>query len=131
MVDTPRNHYQIPKYLEFWSKIADEIAVEDMLDWKVEEEDETPLPDFACAQLWQRLIVLVDGDVLPCCRAMWGGNEKLEVLGNAKKEILSDIWKGSRLRELRRLHKNGESHKIRMCRLCGMRAKLREEMKGE
>ena len=30
---------------------------------------DTPLEDWACAQLWQRLLVLSDGDVLPCCRA--------------------------------------------------------------
>jgi radical SAM protein with 4Fe4S-binding SPASM domain len=124
MVDTPKNHDYIEDYLKFWGEIADQVAIEDMLDWNAKEEDFRPLEDFACAQLWQRLVVLADGDVLPCCRAMRGGNEKLEVLGNAKKETLSNIWKGPKLTELRNLHKNGESHKIRMCRLCGARTYL-------
>lgn len=121
MVDTPRNHHQIREYLKFWGEIADHVAVEDMLDWDMEDEDHTPLKDFACAQLWQRLVILVDGDVLPCCRATRGGNEKLEVLGNAKKDVLADIWHSDKLNRLRELHKNGKSHKIRMCRLCGLR----------
>jgi len=121
MVDTPRNHNQIEDYLSFWGEIADHVAVEDMLDWEAKDEDDTPLPNWACAQLWQRLLVLADGDVLPCCRATRGGNEKLMVVGNAKKQSIEEIWKGEKLSNLRSLHMNGESHKIKMCRFCGMR----------
>ncbi len=121
MVDTPRNHHQIDGYIKFWSEIADHVAIEDMLDWEAEEEDGTPLEFWACAQIWQRLMVLADGDVLPCCRAMKGANEKLTVLGNAYKESLEKIWKGDKLNGLRALHQQGQSHEIRMCRLCGLR----------
>jgi radical SAM protein with 4Fe4S-binding SPASM domain len=130
MVDTPRNHHQIDQYLNFWSEIVDQVAIEDMLDWKAEEEDNTPLEDFACAQLWQRLIVLADGDVLPCCRAIRGGNEKLEVLGNVKEDSLSRIWQSDKLNGLRAMHRSGESHKIKMCRLCGLRKSLIEKRKN-
>ena len=126
MVDTPRNHHQIEGYIKFWSEMAEHVAIEDMLDWEAKEEDDTPLENFACAQLWQRLIVLADGDVLPCCRAMRGGNEKLEVLGNAYEGSLEDMWKGSRMTKLRTLHQEGRSHEIKMCRLCGLRKTLIE-----
>lgn len=72
MVDTPRNHHQINDYIKFWGKIADDVAIENMLDWNAKEEDHRPLKEFACAQLWQRLLITADGDVLPCCRAMRG-----------------------------------------------------------
>ena len=121
MVDTPKNHHQIEEYIKFWSKIVEHVAVEDMLDWKADEEDDTPLQDWACAQLWQRLVVLADGDIIPCCRATRGGNEKLMVLGNAHTDSIEDIWKGDKLRQIRELHQKGESHKIKMCRFCGMR----------
>ncbi len=124
MVDTPRNHHQIDEYLEFWGKIVDHVAVEDMLDWNAEDEDATPFPDFACAQLWQRLVITADGDVLPCCRALRGGNEKLEVLGNVKESTVEEIWKGDKLNQFRELHKGGNSHAMRLCRLCGLRKSL-------
>jgi len=127
MVDTPRNHHQIDEYLKFWGEIADHVAIEDMLDWDIKEEDHTPLKDFACAQLWQRLIILADGDVLPCCRATRGGNEKLEVLGNVKEKSISEIWHSDKLNSFRELHKKGDSHKMRLCRLCGMRKSLVEK----
>jgi len=121
MVDTPRNHQQIKGYIKFWSKIAEQVAIEEMLDWNVKEEDSSVVKDFVCAQLWQRLIILADGSVLPCCRAMRGGNEKLEVVGNVHKESIENIWKGKKMSRLRELHKEGRSHEIKMCRLCGLR----------
>ena len=127
MVDTPRNHHQIEGYIKFWGEIAEHVAIEDMLDWEAKEEDDTQLENFACAQIWQRLIVLADGDVLPCCRAMRGGNEKLEVLGNAYKEALENMWKGDRMTKLRTLHQEGRSHEIKMCRLCGLRKDIVEK----
>ena len=131
MVDTPKNHYQIDEYLKFWGEIVDHVAIEDMLDWGGEKENAAPFPDFACAQLWQRLLVLADGDVLPCCRAMKGGTEKIEVVGNVKKSTIEEIWKSDKLNKFRNLHQNGESHKMRMCRLCGLRKSVIKKTKKD
>ena len=121
MVDGPKNHHQIKEYMKFWGKLVEHVAIEEKLDWEAVDEDDTPLEDWVCAQLWQRLLVLADGDILPCCRAIMGGNEKVEVLGNAYKDLLENIWKGSRLSKLRALHREGRSHEIKMCRRCGLR----------
>jgi len=121
MVDTPKNHEQIDNFLEFWGNIAEQVAVLDMVDLESEEEDATPLPTWACSQIWQRLVVLTDGDVLPCCHALYGGREKRMVVGNAHHDKIEDIWKGSKMSELRELHMNGRSHEIKMCRNCAMR----------
>ena len=121
MVDTPTNHHQIDGYIKFWGQIVEQVAVEDMLDWEAEDEDSTPLEDWSCAQLWQRLLVLADGDVLPCCRAMKGGTEKLFTLGNAHETSLEELWNGEELNRLRSLHRKGRSHEIKMCRACGLR----------
>jgi radical SAM protein with 4Fe4S-binding SPASM domain len=129
MVDTPKNHNQIPEYIEFWGDIADQVAVEDMLDWSADEPDTTPVNDFACAQLWQRLIVTADGDVLPCCRAIKGGSKKLYVLGNIKNQSIESIWKGEKLEALRELHRKGESHKAGLCAVCGLRKSVVKKAK--
>ncbi|MBF0511538.1 MAG: SPASM domain-containing protein [Candidatus Omnitrophica bacterium] len=124
MVETPRNYFQKEEYLNFWQKIADQVATEDMLDWSGSSDDATPLPEFACQQLWQRLVVLADGDVVPCCRAVKAGREKLGVVGNIHKDSLENIWKGKLLETYRTLHKNGESHKIPMCTACDHRKRM-------
>lgn len=124
MVDTPRNHHQIEDYIKFWSEIVENVAVEEMLDLSGEEEDDTVLDGWACGQLWQRLIVLADGDVLPCCRALSGGDNKLSVVGNAYNNSIEEIWKSEKMEKLRELHKAGRSHEIRMCRFCGLRKNM-------
>ena len=121
MVDTPKNHEQIDGYIEFWGEIVEQVAIDDMVELWNDDDDATPLPNWACAQIWQRLVVLTDGDVLPCCHALYGGKEKLLVVGNANESTIEDIWKGQKMTELRELHKAGMSHEISMCRQCAMR----------
>lgn len=127
MLDNPINHHWLKEYLRFWGRIADQVGVEDALDWRDKEEDATALPNFACAQLWQRLLVLADGDILPCCGAMLRGTEKLEVLGNVKDIGISQAWQSDKLNKFRKLHKRGESHKIKMCRFCSLRKFMVEQ----
>lgn len=127
MVDTALTHLQKDSYVNFWGKIADHVAIENLEDYNIQEESYAFLPDFHCAQLWQRLLILADGDVIPCCRATRGGNEKLEVLGNISESKIKDIWNGNQMKKIRLLHKVGASHQIRMCRLCGMRKNIETE----
>ncbi len=130
MVDTPINHSQIDGYIKFWGDIVEHVAVEDMCDLTLKEEDPTPLPNWACAQIWQRLVVLTDGDVLPCCHALYGGNDKLLVVGNVKEESIESIWKGEEMTKMRELHKTGRSHEIELCRNCLMRKEIVFREKG-
>ncbi|MBU2562624.1 MAG: radical SAM protein [Nanoarchaeota archaeon] len=125
MVDMPETHEYIEGYIKFWKEIGDDIAIEDLSDWNIQKEDYTALKDFACAQLWQRLIVLYNGDVLLCC----ADHFKEMVLGNAGKESISKIWKSPKLNQFRDLHINGESHKMKICRLCGLRAVMKKRKK--
>lgn len=123
-VQTVENEYienRIDEYLTFWRDIADDVGIEKLLNYNVQEEDTTIKKGFACAQLWQRLIILADGDVLPCCRATRGGNEKLMVVGNIFKNTVEEIWTNTLMNKIRELHKSGNSHELRMCRLCGLR----------
>jgi radical SAM protein with 4Fe4S-binding SPASM domain len=122
MVETEGNVDQVSEYISFWEDIVDIVGIEKLLDYNIQEENRSVKPDFVCAQLWQRMLVLADGDVLPCCRATRGGNEKLEIIGNIYQNTIEEIWSNSQMTQLRELHKSGESHKIRMCRLCGLRA---------
>ncbi len=121
MVENPENHKDIQRFIKFWEPIAEQVSVSDLQDWTGNEEDGTPLQNWACAQLWQRLVILADGEVLPCCRGFKGGNEKLYPLGNVNNQTIESIWKGKKLNKLRELHKSGQSHKMRICRLCGIR----------
>lgn len=129
MVDTPVNHPQIGNYVNFWGGIADHVAIEDLEDYNIQEESYAFLPNFHCVQLWQRLLILADGDVLPCCRAIRGGTEKLETLGNIADASIKYIWNSKRMKTMRYLHESGVSHRIRMCRLCSLRRNIENKKK--
>ena len=121
MVKTDKNSTDVDAFKWFWSPRVDDVAVEDELDYRAEVLDRTPLPKWSCPQLYQRLIVLADGDIVPCCRSIKGGTGKQNVLGNIKDTTIGEAWRGRKMLNLRITHELGNSHEIDMCAGCGLR----------
>jgi radical SAM protein with 4Fe4S-binding SPASM domain len=71
-------------------------------------------PEFVCAQLFQRMFIMWDGVVTPCCV----DNDRELVMGNARKEKLKDIWHNKKYETLRKTHINGKYYEIPLCRRC-------------
>jgi len=116
----------IDKYVKFWEPIADRVGFGELLDFSGEFTDDRLLKDYRCAQLWQRLVILVDGDVMPCCHSTHGWKKEL-VLGNAYNTSLTNIWNNAKMTVLRDLHKKGLSHLCDMCTHCGLRKSVPEQ----
>lgn len=64
-----------------------------------------------CSWPWQRLTILWDGTVVPCCRDYDG----LYVLGNINNKPLLRIWNDEPMRNLR---KQAVSHNLKLNKLC-------------
>jgi radical SAM protein with 4Fe4S-binding SPASM domain len=76
---------------------------------------EDPLKkDFPCYWLWSSLVILSDGNVVPCCTDLSGIN----VLGNVFEDTLSDIWSGARAKSLRQDQISGEYNLSPICQQC-------------
>lgn len=121
-------------YHTFWSLVADSIGVEECFDLMDNLEDDTELPNWHCGQLWQRLIILAGGEVIPCCGGIDFKGDKIYSIGNVNKEMIKDIWNSKKLNKIREFHMKGESHKLEMCRKCRIRKlviKKMEENKNE
>jgi len=71
---------------------------------------------FTCPQPWQRLMVLNNGDVYPCCHA-FQEPEDLK-LGNVHETPLVEMWRGKKLNDLRDAHARGDYKKIATCASC-------------
>jgi len=110
-------------YQRFWEKRADELGVEQCFDFYENSEDATELPEWHCEQLWQRLFILADGRVLPCCAGISYEHDTTNVysVGNIHKETLENIWHNKEMSLYRELHRKGKSHVLRMCRKCRLR----------
>ena len=69
------------------------------------------VPDFACAQPFQRMFIAWDGFVFPCCV-----DDKRELpMGDARKNTIREIWHGPRYTALRNAMKTGTYYKFKRC----------------
>ena len=108
-------------YQDYFKVYADEIGIEDEFDFYDNKQDYTPLPKWHCEQLWQRLFVLADGTVIPCCAGIDYKEDKIYSVGNANTQSISEIWNSQKLRVMREVHRAGNSHAFEMCRKCRIR----------
>lgn len=106
------------EFQEFWKNYDVKVVIDDQYDLSDWSEDATVLDNFCCEELWKRLVVLVDGTVLPCCAAYNYNTNEAYSVGNAKTHSLEDIWSSKKIKRLRSLHKEGKSHRIEMCKRC-------------
>lgn len=104
-------------YEKFWGPYADHIANEDENDYHETNKPISKASTFCCDQLWQRLFVNYNGDMTLCC----GDVYKRQIIGNAYKDRIQDIWQNAKLTHFRNLHLKGESHKMIPCTTCGYR----------
>jgi len=69
--------------------------------------------DNGCPWIYYSMVVLVNGDVVPCCRDPQGKH----VMGNIIEQDLNQIWNGKAFQSFRKTIKNNQSD-IDICRLC-------------
>ena len=74
--------------------------------------------NFQCSYPWQRFIVLADGSIMSCS---CGSLDYSKKIGHFPQDSIEETWLGSSMNELRRLHKDHESHKISYCQKCHLR----------
>ena len=109
------------QYVRFWQEIVDEIGYLDGRYEKPDDEHRGFIADWACPFLWQRMVVLWEGTLLPCL--MHGIDDfSLMSLGNIQEVSIKDQWKSAVISGYRALHQIGEAHKIAACDRCSYRA---------
>lgn len=93
MVEQDANRHEVGDFVKMWKQSANRVAVikerRENLDYSFRE--------IPCPQIYQRLVVLWNGDILACC----GDHAKNFVLGNIVDNTLTGIWQGAKLTELR------------------------------
>jgi len=105
------------EYSDFWKPVADEIAYLDMRDEESNPDHTGKLSDWACPQLWQRMSITWDGNILPCVQDIF---EKMSP-GNVLDISIKDAWNGQQVQQYRNLHRSGRSHEISSCDRCAFR----------
>jgi len=126
----PELEESFPQYVEFWQSIGDEVAY---LDARLETPDDDHrglVANWSCPFLWQRMVVLWDGTLLPCL--MHGVSDfSLMSLGNVKEISIKEMWQGKKAIQFRELHKAGQAHKLEACDRCSYRAMELEKLRSK
>lgn len=115
MVLMEDNKDEYEKFVDLFKDIVDVVAyVEYREPMPIEKTEYNS--DFACSQLWQRMFIAWDGDVIPCCV----DSEKDMIMGNVHNDSIKNIWNSDKYRELREDHKLGKYHNHWRCRKCDL-----------
>ena len=103
------------KYYNTLSKVSDLVAFNPLIDYLGQDENIQYEENFSCPQLYQRLFVSSTGDVMMCNSDEYGE----EIVGNANKEKILEIWHGEKLNNIREKHLLKDGFKdISICRKC-------------
>jgi len=107
---------KIEQYSKFWSEIVDEVACIDLKN----EVNRIAVGegDWVCPQLWQRMTIAWNGQIMPCvndtfCRIC---------LGEIPTTSIEEAWKSEELEKMRGIHSSGLAHTIKECLDCPLRS---------
>lgn len=117
---TKDNKKQVKRFTDIWKNDVDEIQYGRLHNFSntYVEAQQKHLINSPCLFLWSQLIILSNGDVIPCCIDYEG---KLK-LGNIMNRPLKKIWNGDAMQYLRRQHLEGNYPPL--CKNCDMNDSL-------
>ncbi len=94
---------------------TDLIAFNPLIDYLRKDAEIVYEENFACPQLYQRLVVGSDGKVMMCSN----DEDALHPVGDAYKQTIHEIWHGDAMNEVRQQHSHPDGFKeIEVCRNC-------------
>lgn len=103
------------KYYEMIAPLVDLVSYNPLIDYLRKDNEIVYEENFACPQLYQRIVVGSDGQVMMCSNDEDGE----EIIGNAYDESIYSIWHGEKLNKIRYIHNQRDGFKtMAVCKAC-------------
>lgn len=102
------------EYYNTFAPYTDLIAFNPLIDYLGNDDDIVYDEDFACPQIYQRLVVGSDGKVMLCANDEEGNY----LLGDLHTESVREIWHGEKINKVRELHALGKFKDVEVCKKC-------------
>lgn len=127
-VRTDETDAEIETFWETWTKRVNSIHISPQFDYigraPIRARQETPNSEgilerdpnnrLPCRQLWLRLVVLSNGEMVPCSQNIDGELS----LGNIRDMTIAEAWQGQRMMDLRAQHITNRITKSCVCHDC-------------
>lgn len=102
-------------YYQTLSPHVDAVAFNPYIDFTKDPGSKVFIDNFYCPQLYQRLVIGADGLVLLCAN----DEENSNILGDANKETVHQLWHGKKINAVREAHKKPKGYlEFEACRHC-------------
>ncbi len=103
------------EFYDIFNPITDQIGSNPLIDYLQRDTDIVYEEHFTCPQIFNRLVISSDGNVLLCANDEMGAHK----IGNVNEESIYDIWHGKKLTEAREIHMHHMGVKeINICKHC-------------
>lgn len=116
-VTCEENKNEVKLYQRKWKSIVDGISISILHNWAgftIENWYKNGMRRDPCRAIWTDMNIHWDGSVPLCCYDY----ETATVLGDIKRQSITDIWNGDIVNTLREDHKRGWFENINTCRNC-------------
>ena len=107
-------------FYKTFAPITDLVAFNPLADWRHNDNNIIYDSSFSCPVLYQRMVVGSDGKVIMCIYDENGEN----LIGDANKEKIHDIWHGEKINKIRTIHMKGDFMLINVCKRCLLTRKI-------
>lgn len=116
----PENKHETQRYLKQWRGIVDHVRLsgeisQSFAEYKRDSET-TIVRTVACTNLWQKMTIGWNGDVILCINDVDGE----WILGNLNEQLVSEIWTSKKLLAIKRIHKQNQFERFPLCHRCDM-----------
>ena len=102
-------------YYDLIAPLVDLVAYNPLIDYLHRDSEIVYEDNFACSQLYQRLVICSDGKAKMCSNDEY----RAEIVGDVAKETLHAIWHGEAMEKIRQVHENYDGFKtMATCRSC-------------
>ncbi len=117
------------EYYKTIAPLVDLVAYNPLIDYlEKDSEDTIEYEDnFACSQLYQRIVVCSDGNIKMCSNDEF----RSEIIGDAARETIHTVWHGDKLNRIRDIHNKEKGFcSIETCRRCYFPRKTEDSEKA-
>jgi radical SAM protein with 4Fe4S-binding SPASM domain len=116
--EMPENKGEAKYFQKTWEGIVDHIKISSSISKKFRlwGKDNIGIPERkrSCKNLWERLAIAWNGDVILCCLDVDGSH----LIGNMNKNTISEMWNSPKLNHIKDFHLAGRIGEINLCKYC-------------